>query len=63
MKALFEIYDSEKYIIITLNDKSNEFIKDIVKEITLQFNRLNLIEDELDDENNDNTENKDNKFN
>ena len=35
MKILLEIYDLKKYIIITLNNKSNEFIEDIIEEVIL----------------------------
>ena len=35
MKVLLKIHDSKKYIIIILNNKSNEFIKNIIKEIIL----------------------------
>jgi len=63
MKTLLEVHDSKKCIIITLNDESNEFIEDIIEEVALQLDRLNLIEDEFDDEDNDNIENENNEFN
>ena len=63
MKVLLEIHDLKRYITIILNNKSNEFIEDIAKEVILQLDWLNLIEDKLDDKDNDNTKNEDDEFN
>ena len=50
MKALLEVHDPERCTTITLGDEPIEFIEDIAEEIVLQLDRLDLAEDELDDE-------------